>query len=1084
MHEVRNIKKAFILVIALTIVAGLFLVASADQAGKPGTVPVTFTYVPAPGEQVTSVSLRGSFNNWGEWPMKRQPDGSWSITVQLAPGTYQYKYFINGQWPHDMATGHNGKPIDPQADKYVDDGYGGRNAVRVIKAATGTEKGPLNVAIIWHQHQPLYQDELTGKYVLPWARVHGVEEYIDSPRILAEYPRVHVTYNLQPSLLKQIRDYVDISPQERAKGGLYQYIGAVDNHLEWIWKLITNPASLTPEERKDMQTQFFWINGYMFDNDNNDPYYDPRYAELNKIKNTRPLTNQELMDAAGLSLLWEISPELHEKLGIADLRGKTGFTKDDIIRLIKAQHTALSWVIDAYKKVQGMGSELITSPFYHPIIPLLCDRGLSKDVLGQINQAQAQHKKLFGAPAVGVWPPEEAVSDQAMTVLEKAGFQWTVTDKGILAQSLGHTPNIDELTSPWKYGKITVLFRDPDLSNKIGFSYGNKPTGFAVSDFMSQLHQIWRSLPDPQNHLLVIALDGENWMFMAGYPNNGRNFLRGLYNALSNDNMVRTVTPAEFLADHPATRTITHIATGSWAGDLSTWIGEPEENEAWARLDAARKVVKAAGDPPQALDAIYAAEGSDWFWWYGSDQDSGTDPLFDWLFKTHLIAAYRAAGTPENKIPRVLFLHLQNPVTVSLGEVKPVLDGKLTASDEWQEAAMLSGVGAISKVAIGYHETSLKVFVQLNEPARSLIGKDIHLVLYTSGKVGQPANVASRYAGKQLGFALGAAVELPFAKVDKDGSGVVSHYLADGNGGWRYASSIATLLARQAVVGDAVEFEIPFKEIGIEPGKNVTMGIALEAAGKLLGRAPSRPALAQVPTLVQGKEIFSMSDPQGDDNGPGTYTYPTNKVFSEKGLFDLTKYTVYDAGKNWQLTFDFTALPNPWNGPQGFSHPIILLFMDVAPGGKTTLPKGAQAAQVQFDPNHPWDVFVRIAGWPAYGRHLWTANGKGPYLVGVASDPKKGRIIVTIPKSIVPQIAGWHYVLVGSQDGYGKDYIRAIGTKAGEWSGGGCPDPSWAPQIYDYLTPPGYTQAQILGSYSAQKKQFATLIPVQVAPKK
>ena len=130
-------KRALALVIMLAVVAGLFLTVHASQTETLGTVSVTFTYVPVSGEKVTSVSLRGSFNNWGEWPMKRQPDGSWSITVQLAPGTYQYKYYINGKWPHDMATGHNGKPVDPKADKYVDDGFGGQNAVRVIKPAPG-----------------------------------------------------------------------------------------------------------------------------------------------------------------------------------------------------------------------------------------------------------------------------------------------------------------------------------------------------------------------------------------------------------------------------------------------------------------------------------------------------------------------------------------------------------------------------------------------------------------------------------------------------------------------------------------------------------------------------------------------------------------------------------------------------------------------------------------------------------------------------------------------------------------------------------------------------------------------------------
>ncbi len=113
------------------------------------------------------------------------------------------------------------------------------------------EKAPLNVAIIWHQHQPLYLNTITEEYELPWVRVHGVQEYVDSPRVMAKFPGINVTYNLQPSLLWQIMDYVEITPQEQAKGGLYQYIGAVDDHLQWIWKLITDPASLSADEIED-----------------------------------------------------------------------------------------------------------------------------------------------------------------------------------------------------------------------------------------------------------------------------------------------------------------------------------------------------------------------------------------------------------------------------------------------------------------------------------------------------------------------------------------------------------------------------------------------------------------------------------------------------------------------------------------------------------------------------------------------------------------------------------------------------------------------------------------------------------------
>ncbi|MBA7498943.1 1,4-alpha-glucan branching enzyme GlgB [subsurface metagenome] len=93
----------------------------------------TFTYVPLEDEEVVSVSLRGSFNSWGEWPMEKQPDGTWSITVDLEPGEYQYKFFINGKWPQDMSTARAGDPVDPNAVGYINDGFGGQNAICRIK---------------------------------------------------------------------------------------------------------------------------------------------------------------------------------------------------------------------------------------------------------------------------------------------------------------------------------------------------------------------------------------------------------------------------------------------------------------------------------------------------------------------------------------------------------------------------------------------------------------------------------------------------------------------------------------------------------------------------------------------------------------------------------------------------------------------------------------------------------------------------------------------------------------------------------------------------------------------------------------
>ena len=939
-------------------------------------------------------------------------------------------------------------------------------------------RGPINLAIVWHMHQPLYWNRLTGEYELPWVRVHGVQEYVDSPRIQLEFPGIKVTYNLQPSLLWQLLDYAEITEEERARGGLYELIGAVDNHLLWTWTLLHEPEKLSPEIRAAMQEQFFWINPYMLRPGGR--YYDPYYAELNALRGRRTLTDQELLDAAGLFLLWQISPELHGELGLLDLRGKRNWAKDDVVRVIRAQHRVITQVVDFYRKAQEAGAELITSPFYHPILPILADYGWDEDILAQLELGQEQHVRLFGRPAAGVWPPEQAVSEKAVALLAQAGFTWTVADEWTLAAALGRGPSPAELAQPWRLGTITLFFRDHNLSDKIAFSYGNKPTAEAVADFLNEIRKYWTVLPNPEEHVVVVALDGENWMFMAGYEDNGREFLRALYRALQGADWVRTVTPAEFLARVPARAVLPRLPTGSWGGDLSTWQGEPEEDEAWAVLARARAAVFARDPNPAALRALYAAEGSDWFWWYGDDQDSGTDDLFDWLFKAHLIGAYRAAGHADAEIPQSLFLRLVIPFRANLGEVKPALDGRVTSPEEWAEAALYPGKGAIRAFALAYGESYLYVRVDLTKPARELVGSDARLVLYASGKPGDPVNILTRHSRDQLGFALASAVELEFAKVRADGAGYVFRYGADGKGGWRLTSPVRTLLYRKAAVDEVVEFMVPMEELGVEPGQSLTVAVTLERPGELLGQAPERPLFARIPTLIRGVEIWAMDDPKGDDFGPGTYVYPLNKVFAEApGLFDLIRYAVYDAGDAWQLAFDFPALPNPWNGPHGFSHPILFVYLDVKEGGRTDVHEEGKAAQVAFDPAHPWDYVLKIAGWPGYGRHLWTAAGEGPFLVDVASDPKRGRVIVTVPKKLVPEIRGWHYVLVGSQDGYGPNHIRPIGRAPGEWTGGGCPDPMWAPQLYDVLAPTVEAQIQMLSSY-VPGKSYAVILPVEV----
>src|SRR5664279_2709337 len=72
----------------------------------------------------------------------------------------------------------------------------------------------LRVVVLWHQHQPFYKDLVTGQYRLPWTRLHALKDYYGMVKLLDEFPQVHQTFNLVPSLITQIQDYVSGDAQD------------------------------------------------------------------------------------------------------------------------------------------------------------------------------------------------------------------------------------------------------------------------------------------------------------------------------------------------------------------------------------------------------------------------------------------------------------------------------------------------------------------------------------------------------------------------------------------------------------------------------------------------------------------------------------------------------------------------------------------------------------------------------------------------------------------------------------------------------------------------------------------------------
>ncbi len=123
-------------------------------------------------------------------------------------------------------------------------------------------ENPLYLAIIWHQHQPVYfKDPQTGLYQKPWVRLHATKDYVDMAAILEQYPEIHATFNLTPSLIRQLDDL-----QSGAK--------------DLYWVTAETPADqLSAEQQQFIRERFFDTNSKIIAR-------FPRYDELRLKRDT------------------------------------------------------------------------------------------------------------------------------------------------------------------------------------------------------------------------------------------------------------------------------------------------------------------------------------------------------------------------------------------------------------------------------------------------------------------------------------------------------------------------------------------------------------------------------------------------------------------------------------------------------------------------------------------------------------------------------------------------------------------------------------------------------------------------------
>ncbi len=734
----------------------------------------------------------------------------------------------------------------------------------------------LSVAVVWHMHQPLYKDRLTGRYLMPWVRLHAIKDYLDMVEILKPYPKIRQTFNLVPSLLEQLVDY--------------GHNGAVDRALELTLRPIDQ---LTPDDKTYLLERFFDLN---WDNQLR-PY--PRYLELaNKRTDllahmaaeeaASRFSDQELLDlTVWFNLAWFDPMWLTRDPDLMALARKgRGFTQSERELLIAKQRELIRAIIPTYTRMQAEGQiELTTTPFYHPILPLLVDTQSARvarpdlplpehrfqhpeDAHAQVRKGLEYFEANFGYRPRGMWPSEESVSPAVVELVADQGVAWIVSDEGILAHSLGAKLTRDadgQVNEPeilyqpyWAESngkRVAMVFRDIVLSDLIGFSYSRMAPQDAARDLYDRLKTIHSRLPKDQSHLVTIALDGENcWEY---YVRDGADFLNAFYALVSADEELAMVTVSEYLRAHEPRKTLSRLYSGSWIySDFTTWIGESTKNRAWDYLYEARQALAAHSRHPRheaAREEIYIAEGSDWFWWFGEGHNSGQDDLFDWQFRLHLQNVYQLLDLP---VPSELLEPVARPAvlipTVKEFALTPAIDGRRSSSESWKGAgvfdptvgqgAMHAATHGVRRLRYGTDATNLYLRVEFADSFEPGPGDVLAIYLCYPGQT--RFNAAIAFDDKLPNCPIQDWRFAHEVRVTWDPMDAVLSQAGE------YDTWHALKTYVRSAYQDVLDIALPLKSLHQEPGAEVRLAIALGSNGNLTELMPRE---AAIPLHVSGK---------------------------------------------------------------------------------------------------------------------------------------------------------------------------------------------------------------------------------------
>ncbi len=817
------------------------------------------------------------------------------------------------------------------------------------------------------------------------------------------------------------------------------------------------------------------------------------------------------------------------------------FSEADKQIVFEQVRRVLEQVIPEHKKLQDAGQiEVIVTPYAHPILPLLYATDLAKvgdpsatlpprfsypnDAITHVEKAVEVYEDHYGRAPRGMWPAEGAVAQEIVKFVSDAGFTWMASGEGVLAKSLGldgFTRNTDDVVEqadalyrPYyvRYRDappVAVVFRDLRISDLIGFEYSGTPAEEAADDFVTRIEAIRTQLKaeDAEGpHLVSVILDGENaWEH---YPNDGIDFLNALYTHLSESDTIVTVTPSEYLEMFPDQRELDSLWPGAWfSTDYGTWIGEPEENTAWEYLLQTRKVLaqydmkKEKETTPealaQALDFMYLAEGSDWFWWYGADQDSGNDAYFDQGYRALLRGVYESLGEPVPSFVEVPIIPAQAAPALQepTGVISPAIDGAATA-DEWAAAgsyearggAQARGSDVIASLTYGYGAGNLYVRVDARQDWTAL--GDATVGLYVGAPGTSSPIGTSRFSDPDDPTLLGFnATHLAEATLE---GGTLSDAAIFTAGGSLSKPSWLDPVSLEAAGGERVlEMAVPLAALGdLSAGDALRLSLVVSQSERDAQQLPAEgPIRLVLPDLSSVTWFLVVDDPAGDDYGPGAYTYPTDPVF-ENGVFDVKQFSVGVDQKNLVMKFELNGpIENVWGSGIGLSVQTFDVYIDTDPGAGTGARMLLEGRNAALEKGNGWDYAVWAEGWNQ--KVLRPDESGAPVEMGgenlkVIVDPTQQAATLRVPLALFGEGADpttWGYAAaVLSQEGFpapGVRRVRDVQPAAEQWRIGGGPDDTNHTRIMDLAWPTDALpdQAAILSTYPSSQDAVGSLSP-------